>query len=101
MHYFSTDQLLDLYSITFKLHPTILHYFQKVDAKKLEKAEAKLQQKAGKRTGENNSNNNYDGDVQATAIQASTKRETKSDASGNNNTKDIHIEDFDVVCGSK
>lgn len=71
-----------------------------MDAKKLEKAEAKLQQKQEKRSN----------DVikpiipklnSATASQATSKKETKLEAKGLNRTKDIHIENFDIAYGDR
>lgn len=72
----------------------------KVDAKKLEKAEAKLQQKQEKRSN----------DVvkpiipklnSATASQMTSKKESKLEAKGLNRTKDIHIENFDIAYGDR
>ncbi|XP_076451873.1 ATP-binding cassette sub-family F member 3-like [Babylonia areolata] len=71
-----------------------------VDQKKLEKAEAKIQKKQGKRTDvipkkvEN-------GTELATASQVINKRDARLDASGNNRSTDIKIEDFDIAFGEK
>ncbi|XP_018564615.1 ATP-binding cassette sub-family F member 3 [Anoplophora glabripennis] len=72
----------------------------KVDAKKLEKAQAKLQEKQDKRTK----------DVKtvappklqtATASQVTSKKESKLESKGNNRTQDIRIENFDVAYGDR
>ncbi|CAH0384049.1 unnamed protein product [Bemisia tabaci] len=72
----------------------------KVDAKKLEKAEAKLQQKQGKRDQvkptiipvRTNS---------ATASQVTNKKEARMEARGTNRAADIRIENFDVAFGDR
>lgn len=69
---------------------------QKVDTKKLEKAEAKLQQKQQIKK-EKNSN----APSNATASQVLTKKETRMEAKGTNNCKDIRIENFDIAYGDK
>lgn len=72
----------------------------KVDAKKLEKAQAKLQEKQEKRSK----------DVKvfvppkletATASQVTSKKESKLEAKGMNKAQDIRIENFDVAYGDK
>ncbi|CAG9835609.1 unnamed protein product [Diabrotica balteata] len=72
----------------------------KVDARKLEKAEAKLQEKLDKRTKE----------IKviappklqtATASQVTSKKDSKLEAKGTNRTQDIRIENFDVAYGDK
>ena len=75
-------------------------YFQKVDAKKLEKAEAKLQQKQQKQK-----------DLKvpvsapvlqtATASQVTSKKDSKLEAKGTNRTQDIRIENFDIAYGDR
>ncbi|XP_015124246.1 ATP-binding cassette sub-family F member 3 isoform X3 [Diachasma alloeum] len=79
----------------------------KVDAKKLEKAEAKLQQKQEKRTGQDsnpNKNNligNQSGDT-ASASQMMSKKESRMESKGGTNkTQDIRIENFDVAYGDR
>lgn len=82
---------------------------QKVDAKKLEKAEAKLQQKLEKRTGDVNStkqpaNSNGVNPSQdmASASQMISKKDNRLEAkSGVNRTQDIRIENFDVAYGDR
>ncbi|GBP14120.1 ATP-binding cassette sub-family F member 3 [Eumeta japonica] len=72
----------------------------KVDAKKLEKAEAKLQQKQGKR---------QDAKVpvavpvlqSATASQVTSKKDNKLEAKGTNRAQDIRIENFDIAYGDR
>ncbi|KAJ8974035.1 hypothetical protein NQ317_001823 [Molorchus minor] len=68
--------------------------------KKLEKAQAKLQEKQDKRTK----------DVKsvvvpklqtATASQVTSKKESKLESKGNNRTQDIRIENFDVAYGDR
>lgn len=73
----------------------------KVDAKKLQKAEDKLKQKAEKR------DQNGPAEVvapvlsiEATASQVFSKKIMKQEASGVNRTKDIKIENFDVAFGN-
>ncbi len=73
-----------------------LSLVQKVDTKKLEKAEAKLQQKQQIKK-EKNSN----APSNATASQVLTKKETRMEAKGTNNCKDIRIENFDIAYGDK
>ncbi|XP_050543733.1 ATP-binding cassette sub-family F member 3 [Daktulosphaira vitifoliae] len=78
----------------------------KVDKKKLEKAQAKLQQKQDKRTEQvvkgvgsiSISNNKNDG---ATASQVTSKKEAKLEAKGINRAQDIRIENFDVAYGDR
>lgn len=79
---------------------SLFNLFQKVDAKKLEKAEAKLQQKQGKRQ-----------DIKvpvaapvlqtATASQVTSKKDSKLEAKGTNRTQDIRIENFDIAYGDR
>ncbi|XP_013106337.1 ATP-binding cassette sub-family F member 3 [Stomoxys calcitrans] len=73
----------------------------KVDSKKLGKAEAKLQQKQEKRQ---DSTKGPQGPVklqQATASQVTNKKATKMDAKGTNRSMDIKIENFDLAFGDK
>lgn len=77
-----------------------------MDKKKLEKAQAKLQQKHDKRTEQvvkgvgtiSVSNNKMDG---ATASQVTSKKEAKLEAKGTNRAQDIRIENFDVAYGER
>lgn len=79
---------------------------KKVDKKKLEKAQAKLQQKQDKRTEQvikgigtlSVASNKMDG---ATASQVTSKKEAKLEAKGNNRAQDIRIENFDVAYGDR
>ncbi|XP_047113590.1 ATP-binding cassette sub-family F member 3 [Schistocerca piceifrons] len=77
----------------------------KVDAKKLEKAEAKLQQKQEKRSLDMQMNRNQATTgprlETATASQVTSKKETKLEDKGNNRTQDIRIENFDVAYGNR
>ncbi|CAL7942618.1 unnamed protein product [Xylocopa violacea] len=77
----------------------------KVDAKKLEKAEAKLQQKQEKR-----SNNELSGRINAisqgiesaSASQMTSKKDSRMETKGGvNKTQDIRIENFDVAYGDR
>lgn len=78
----------------------------KVDKKKLEKAQAKLQQKQDKRTEQvvrgvgtmSVVNSKMDA---ATASQVTSKKEAKLEAKGNNRAQDIRIENFDVAYGER
>lgn len=74
---------------------------QKVDTKKLEKAEAKLQQKQEKRQDANKGPAAPVKLQQATASQVTNKKATKMDAKGTNRSMDIKIENFDLAFGDK
>lgn len=77
-----------------------------MDKKKLEKAQAKLQQKQDKRTEQvvkgigtlSVVNSKMDA---ATASQVTSKKEAKLEAKGNNRATDIRIENFDVAYGER
>lgn len=77
-----------------------------MDKKKLEKAQAKLQQKQDKRTEQvvkgvgtmSVANSKSDS---ATASQVTSKKEAKLEAKGNNRAQDIRIENFDVAYGER
>lgn len=78
-----------------------------MDKKKLEKAQAKLQQKHDKRTEQVIKNvgtmsvvNSSKMDA-ATASQVTSKKEAKLEAKGNNRATDIRIENFDVAYGER
>uniref|UniRef100_A0A4W4GXY9 ATP-binding cassette sub-family F member 3 n=1 Tax=Electrophorus electricus TaxID=8005 RepID=A0A4W4GXY9_ELEEL len=73
-----------------------------VDAKKLEKAEAKLRAKHERRT-EKDSQKPASALVleEASASQASSKKESRVDMSGRNRSYDIRIENFDVSFGER
>ncbi|KAJ8368104.1 hypothetical protein SKAU_G00081320 [Synaphobranchus kaupii] len=73
-----------------------------VDAKKLEKAEAKLKAKHERRT-EKDSQKTSSPLVleEASASQASSKKDNRVDSSGKNRTYDIRIENFDVSFGER
>ncbi|KAL1462188.1 hypothetical protein WDU94_014048 [Cyamophila willieti] len=74
----------------------------KVDQKKLEKAEAKLQQKQGKRNDVSLKpvNTTFKPET-ATASQVTSKKDAKLEAKGNNRTTDIRIENFDIAYGER
>lgn len=71
---------------------------QKVDTKKLEKAEQKLQQKQQTKKDKTAANS---GVGNATASQVLSKKDAKMEAKGTNNCKDIRIENFDIAFGEK
>uniref|UniRef100_A0A3P8XND7 ATP-binding cassette sub-family F member 3 n=1 Tax=Esox lucius TaxID=8010 RepID=A0A3P8XND7_ESOLU len=73
-----------------------------VDARKLEKAEAKLKQKQGRRN-ERDSQKTTSPLVleEASASQASSKKDSRVDLSGKNRSYDIRIENFDVSFGER
>lgn len=81
---------------------------QKVDAKKLEKAEAKLQQKQEKRivneqgsASRINTANNA-AENAASASQMTSKKDSRMETKGGvNKTQDIRIENFDVAYGDR
>ncbi|XP_034949358.1 ATP-binding cassette sub-family F member 3-like [Chelonus insularis] len=79
----------------------------KVDAKKLEKAEAKLQQKQEKRNGLDLGNNTKINSINqsielASASQMMSKKDSRMESKGGTNkTQDIRIENFDVAYGNK
>lgn len=66
----------------------------------MEKAEAKLQQKQGKRS-EYKPLTPAPVLQSATASQVTSKKETKLEAKGTNKTQDIRIENFDVAFGDR
>lgn len=81
---------------------------QKVDAKKLEKAEAKLQQKQEKRiVNEQGSASrintaNSAAESAASASQMTSKKDSRMETKGGvNKTQDIRIENFDVAYGDR
>ncbi|XP_078696551.1 ATP-binding cassette sub-family F member 3-like [Branchiostoma floridae x Branchiostoma belcheri] len=71
-----------------------------VDAKKLEKAEAKSKAKLEKRAEKEEKTDDCQIGM-ATASQATNRREAKLDASGMNRSYDIHVENLDVAFGDK
>ena len=78
-----------------------------MDAKKLEKAEAKLQQKQEKRVGVDQStvriNNSTAPALEtASASQMMSKKDSRMETKGSTNkTQDIRIENFDVAYGDR
>lgn len=81
---------------------------QKVDAKKLEKAEAKLQQKQERRiVNEQGSASrintaNHASESSASASQMTSKKDSRMETKGGmNKTQDIRIENFDVAYGDR
>ncbi|XP_015930202.1 ATP-binding cassette sub-family F member 3 [Parasteatoda tepidariorum] len=73
-----------------------------VDQRKLEKAEAKLKSKQERR---DNTEKPATGTVfsskEASAVQASSKRESRMESKGTNKSMDIKIENFDIAFGDK
>uniref|UniRef100_A0A4W4GXD4 ATP-binding cassette sub-family F member 3 n=1 Tax=Electrophorus electricus TaxID=8005 RepID=A0A4W4GXD4_ELEEL len=74
---------------------------QTVDAKKLEKAEAKLRAKHERRTEKDSQKPASAVLEEASASQASSKKESRVDMSGRNRSYDIRIENFDVSFGER
>ncbi|XP_039413046.1 ATP-binding cassette sub-family F member 3 isoform X3 [Corvus cornix cornix] len=81
---------------------TLCSVSQMVNAKKLEKAEAKLKAKQDKRL-ERDSLKSSGPPVleEASASQASSKKETRMESSGKNKSYDVRIENFDVSFGER
>lgn len=73
----------------------------KVCAKKLGKAEAKLQQKQEKRDGAKPTTVTAPVLKAASASQVMSKKDSKMDAKGQSRSMDIRIENFDVAFGDK
>uniref|UniRef100_A0A8C4F919 ATP-binding cassette sub-family F member 3 n=1 Tax=Dicentrarchus labrax TaxID=13489 RepID=A0A8C4F919_DICLA len=82
--------------------PVQLSQISTVDAKKLEKAEAKLKAKHERRN-EKDSQKPTNPLVleEASASQASNKKDNRVDQSGKNRSYDIRIENFDVAFGER
>lgn len=73
-----------------------------MDAKKLEKAEAKLQMKLEKRTQDQRGGTNNVVQLQsATASQVTSKKDARLEDKGLNRTQDIRIENFDISFGNR
>lgn len=75
----------------------------KVDAKKLEKAEAKLKQRQEKRVADLYAKP-APGPVKletASASQVTSRKDAKMEAKGSNRTQDIRIENFDIAFGDR
>ncbi|XP_073778302.1 ATP-binding cassette sub-family F member 3 [Danio rerio] len=73
-----------------------------VDAKKLEKAEAKLKAKHERRNEKDSQKSSSQLVLEeASASQASSKKENRVDSSGKNRSYDIRIENFDVSFGER
>ncbi|XP_032659748.1 ATP-binding cassette sub-family F member 3 [Chelonoidis abingdonii] len=99
------SKITDNYDSGVDLLPTLLlkrDQNSMVNAKKLEKAEAKLKAKQNKRT-ERDSLNPAGLLVleEASASQASSKKETRMESSGKNKSYDVRIENFDVSFGER
>jgi len=72
-----------------------------VDSKKLEKAEQLLIKKQNKKDQIEVKPVNKYGNREATASQVISKKDARAEASGTNNSKDIHLEGFDIAFGEK
>lgn len=94
-----TDDLVRLHSKHPHSSLQFDHLLQKVDTKKLEKAEAKLQQKQQIKKEKNLAGSS--GIANASASQVLSKKENRMEAKGTNNCKDIRIENFDIAFGDK
>uniref|UniRef100_A0A4W4GRI2 ATP-binding cassette sub-family F member 3 n=1 Tax=Electrophorus electricus TaxID=8005 RepID=A0A4W4GRI2_ELEEL len=88
----------DVRNICLQLFNTLT---QTVDAKKLEKAEAKLRAKHERRTEKDSQKPASAVLEEASASQASSKKESRVDMSGRNRSYDIRIENFDVSFGER
>jgi len=73
-----------------------------VDTDKLKKAEEQLKKKQLRKDkeGVKPQANKY-GSREATASQVLSKKDVRAEATGNNNTRDIHLENFDISYGEK
>jgi ATP-binding cassette, subfamily F, member 3 len=76
------------------------NFVQKVDQKKLDKAQAKLQQKQDKRSGEILKVTAPKLET-ASASQVLSKKENKMESKGTNRATDVRIENFDIAYGDK
>uniref|UniRef100_A0A8C7K3Z5 ATP-binding cassette sub-family F member 3 n=1 Tax=Oncorhynchus kisutch TaxID=8019 RepID=A0A8C7K3Z5_ONCKI len=96
------DDIRDILQQTHKTLTPTSFTTSTVDARKLEKAEAKLKQKQGRRN-ERDSQKTTSPLVleEASASQASSKKDSRVDLSGKNRTYDIRIENFDVSFGER
>ncbi|XP_021250130.1 ATP-binding cassette sub-family F member 3 isoform X1 [Numida meleagris] len=99
------SQITDGYDASTDLLPGLLlkrGQTSMVNAKKLEKAEAKLKAKQDKRM-ERDSVKSSGPLVleEATASQAASKKETRMESSGKNKSYDVRIENFDVSFGER
>merc|ERR1719369_236556 len=72
-----------------------------VDSRKLEKAKQLLIKKQNKKDQIEVKPVNKYGSREATASQVISKKDARAEASGTNNSKDIHIEGFDIAFGEK
>uniref|UniRef100_A0A3B5M5W2 Uncharacterized protein n=1 Tax=Xiphophorus couchianus TaxID=32473 RepID=A0A3B5M5W2_9TELE len=81
--------------------PVQLSQMSTVDAKKLEKAEAKLKAKNERRTERDTQKATGPVLEEASASQASNKKESRADQSGKNRSYDIRIENFDISFGER
>ncbi|KRX98490.1 ATP-binding cassette sub-family F member 3 [Trichinella pseudospiralis] len=73
----------------------------KVDAKKLEKVERRLQQKQEKRLLEQSITQPKSNDITATVSHRSNRREDQCESRGKNMSRDVNIESLDISFGSK
>ena len=72
-----------------------------VDSKKVERAQELAMKKQAKRENKDTKPANVYKSCEATASQVISKKDNRAEASGNNNTKDIHIENFDISYGER
>ncbi|KRZ75309.1 ATP-binding cassette sub-family F member 3 [Trichinella papuae] len=73
----------------------------KVDAKKLEKVERRLQQKQEKRLLEQSITQPKSNDITATVSHRSNRRDDQCESRGKNMSRDVNIESLDISFGSK
>uniref|UniRef100_A0A8B9SPT4 ATP binding cassette subfamily F member 3 n=1 Tax=Anas platyrhynchos TaxID=8839 RepID=A0A8B9SPT4_ANAPL len=99
------SQITDGYDSNADLLPGLLlkrGQASMVDAKKLEKAEARLKAKQDRRMEKDSTKSS--GPLvleEATASQAASKKETRMESSGKNKSYDVRIENFDVSFGER
>ncbi|KAJ2952605.1 hypothetical protein O0L34_g6928 [Tuta absoluta] len=93
----TTNEPEDLKSIWLQTRDDNL----KVDKAKLEKAEAKLQQKQQKQKDAKVAPVSAPVLQTATASQVTSKKDSKLEAKGTNRTQDIRIENFDIAYGDR
>uniref|UniRef100_A0A7N5ZX78 ATP-binding cassette sub-family F member 3 n=1 Tax=Anabas testudineus TaxID=64144 RepID=A0A7N5ZX78_ANATE len=96
------DEVYDAIGGVLQEHNFLSVCLQTVDAKKLEKAEAKLKAKHDRRNEKDSQKASTPLVLEeASASQASSKKENRVDQSGKNRSYDIRIENFDVSFGER
>ncbi|XP_042313851.1 ATP-binding cassette sub-family F member 3 isoform X1 [Sceloporus undulatus] len=99
------SKIADSYDSGLDLIPGLLlkrNYNSMVNAKKLEKAEARLKAKQNKKQERDSSKSGNPLVLEeASASQAASKKETRLETSGKNKSYDVRIENFDVSFGER